>query len=91
MQTWHDIVRIELKRRGWSQRETARRLGISASYMSDLLHSRRRLTAKTAIRIEYVLGIPAMVLLHAQAEAQLAEARAARTDSVLTVDSGGVL
>ena len=88
MQTWHDIVRIELKRRGWSQREIARRLGISASYMSDLLHGRRRLTSKTAIRIEYALGIHAMILLHAQAEAQLAAARPARANSNLTVDSG---
>ena len=76
MQTWHDTVCAELKCRGWSQLETARRLGISASYMSDLLRGRRRLTAKMAIRLEYVFGIPAMVLMHAQAEAQLAAARA---------------
>lgn len=50
--------------RGMSQKELAERLDCSPKHISKLLHGEVRLTERTAIRLESVLGIPASFWLN---------------------------
>jgi transcriptional regulator with XRE-family HTH domain len=50
------------ERRGWSQQQAARRLGVSQPYLSLLESGRRPVTARLAIRLVQALGLPPTVL-----------------------------
>lgn len=51
-----DEVKIALIQKGWSQRELARRMGISAAYLQDILVGNRT-PAERLEQIEKLLGI----------------------------------
>lgn len=55
-------LRLARRRRGWSEQEAARRLGVSQSYLSMLEGGRRRLTPRVARRVMNVFGLPPTVL-----------------------------
>jgi len=55
-QTFHPSFSIveSLHSRGWSQKELARRLGISLACTSDLLHAKRGISPRVAVALEAV-------------------------------------
>lgn len=68
-------IRAAMTKQHMTQAELAKRLGISASYLSDILKERRALTARVALNIEMVLGLDAAKLLYVQAAKELERVR----------------
>jgi len=68
-------IRLEAIRHNMTQVELATRLGISAQYVSDILRSRRSVSAFVAVRLERVLGLDAHRLLEEQSIDELKYAR----------------
>lgn len=68
-------IRAAIAKRQWTQKETAHRLNISEQYLSDILSSRRGLSAFVAVRLERVLGFDAGELLYIQTSDELEKAR----------------
>ena len=66
-----EIVKDEIEFRNISQRELARRMGIGASVLNELLNGRRPITERTALMFEAVLGIEAEPLLRMQLQYNL--------------------
>jgi transcriptional regulator with XRE-family HTH domain len=58
------------EKKGLSGREMARELGISESYLSEVLSGQRSLSKKLAQRISEKTGIPILNLLYPQEEAR---------------------
>jgi addiction module HigA family antidote len=58
-----------------SQTEFAKRIGVSQSYISDVLNGKRYLTPINAVAIEDVTGIPASLLLTLDTNYRLWEAK----------------
>jgi transcriptional regulator with XRE-family HTH domain len=56
------LLREQRKLRGWSQPETARRLGVSQSYVAMLERGRRPLTPKLSKRLLTLFGLPPTVV-----------------------------
>ena len=54
-----EIVRGQLGRMGWSQRDLAERTGLRESYISRVLHSNANCTLGTAGKFLFALGIRA--------------------------------
>jgi len=69
---WRDKIRHELNRRGWTQRETAKRLGVSQAYLSMMLSGQRPLSPRIAVRLESVTGLIAWHLLFYQMQEDVA-------------------
>ena len=57
---------------GATQQDTARALGISPQYLSDLIHQRRGVGARVALLAQETFGIDAMSILIRQAAHDLA-------------------
>lgn len=70
-------IKCKIDHHGMSQKEAAKALGVSASYLSDLLVCRRKLSADMALRLERVFGMNAEAMVTQQALDDLAEARKA--------------
>jgi addiction module HigA family antidote len=68
-------IKNELKKRGMTQIELAIRLNSNESVVRRVVGRARRVTADMAIRLERVLGLPAIELLNIQAQEELEEAR----------------
>lgn len=51
------LLQQEIDRRGWTQNELARRIGITSGHISHLMTGRRRPGLDLALRIERELGI----------------------------------
>ena len=66
-----DILKDELKARGWSQVEFAEILGASARLVSEILSAKRAITPTTAKAIGAALGTSAHVWLNLEAAHQL--------------------
>jgi plasmid maintenance system antidote protein VapI len=79
MPTWRDDIRYQLKFRGWTQAEAAKRIGVSPSYLSDILAGRRALTPRVAVRLEMVTSLIAWRLLFEQMQGDMAAAYAAES------------
>ena len=62
---------------GLTQREFARRLGVSYPRLSEIVHARRAVTPDTALRLERLLGLEAQFWLNLQLAWDLYEARRA--------------
>ncbi len=62
---------------GLTQREFARRLGVSYPRLSELVHARRAVTPDTALRLERLLGVEAQFWLNLQLTWDLYHARRA--------------
>lgn len=70
-----ETIRAAMKPRSMSQKELARELWISESYLSDILIGRRDISVYVAIRLEAELGLNAEALLIRQVKEDLAAAR----------------
>lgn len=77
------MIKPELRERGISQKEFAQMLGTQPSHLSELLRGKRALSADMALKIERAIGIPAKILLAAQAQYELesASSNASASDS----------
>lgn len=76
-----ELIRFEVKARGFSQADLAARAGVSAKHLNQVIQDVVPLSADTALRLERTLGIPAAILTQAdavnQANKQRAKARQA--------------
>ena len=71
-----EMLREEfLRPLGLTQREAARRLGISYPRLNELIHGRRGVTSDTALRLEQLLGVEAQFWLNLQLAWDLYRAR----------------
>ena len=61
-----EVIKDEIEYRGISQRELARRIGMTYSVVNEILNGNRPVTTRTAYLIEAALDIPAYVLLKLQ-------------------------
>ena len=52
-------IKEQLERRGMTQKEFARRIGLSQKHVSHLINGTVQLTPEVAYRLEMVLGVPA--------------------------------
>ena len=68
------MVKPELVERGITQKEFAKMLGIQASHLSEVLNGKRALSTDLAVKIEEAIGLPAKLLLSAQAQYDLESA-----------------
>lgn len=57
-------------KKGLSGREMARQLGISESYLSEILPGQRTPSKRLAVKISRITGIPILNLLYPQDEAR---------------------
>lgn len=65
------LLKKELKDRRLTQKELAEALGISTSYMSDMMNVRRPITIEIARKIESLLGLSATALMTQQVTSQI--------------------
>ncbi len=70
------MIKPELEERGISQKAFAQMLGTQPSHLSEVLNGKRALTAELAMKIESTIGLPAKILLSAQAQYELETASA---------------
>ena len=75
------MIKPELEERGISQKEFSKMLGIQASHLSEVLNGKRSLSAELAMKIENAIGIPAKILVSAQAQYDLEATNADKTDN----------
>ena len=75
------MVKPELVERGITQKEFAKMLGIQASHLSEVLNGKRALSTDLAVKIEEAIGLPAKLLLSAQAQYDLESAKATSDDN----------
>ena len=65
------MIKPELEERGISQKAFAQMLGTQPSHLSEVLNGKRVLTTDLAMKIESAIGLPAKILLSAQAHYEL--------------------
>ncbi len=65
------MIKPELEERGISQKAFAQMLGTQPSHLSEVLNGKRALTTELAMKIESAIGLPAKILLSAQAHYEL--------------------
>jgi HTH-type transcriptional regulator/antitoxin HigA len=70
------MIKPELEERGISQKAFAQMLGTQPSHLSEVLNGKRDLTTDLAMKIESAIGLPAKILLSAQAHYELEAAGA---------------
>lgn len=77
------MIKPELEERGISQKAFAQMLGTQPSHLSEVLNGKRALTTDLAVKIESSIGLPAKILLSAQAhyELEAAGGESKKTDS----------
>ena len=71
-----ELIRFELKARGFSQADLAARAGVSAKHLNQVIQDAVPLSADTALRLERTLGVPAAILTQADAVNQANKQRA---------------
>lgn len=71
-----EVLAETLSERGISQRELARRLGISVKHVNEICNGHAMYSAAMALRLERVLSISASVWMRLRADYELARARA---------------
>ena len=74
------MIKPELEERGISQKDFAKIVGVQAPHLSEILNGKRTLTTDLAVKIESAIGLPAKVLLSAQAQYELESANLASDD-----------
>lgn len=62
------MIKPEIEERGISQKAFAQMLGTQPSHLSELINGKRPVTPELAMKIEAAIGLPAKVLLAAQAQ-----------------------
>lgn len=69
------LIQEAIADRGWTQRDAAIDLEISEKHLSMVCCGHSGLSADLAVRIEDVLGLPAIVVMRMYADWQVQEAR----------------
>lgn len=69
------LLKEDLESRGMSQAEFARKTGLTEKLISTIIAGTNPVTAKTALRLERVLGTKAHMWLNVQARYDLFEAQ----------------
>jgi len=69
-----EILREELRARGWSQAEFAEIIGRPPQFVSNLLNAKRRLTPESALLIGAATNTPATFWAQAEADFRVREA-----------------
>lgn len=69
------MLRDAMLKRAMNQSQLARDTGLSRTYINDIMRGRTPISARAALRFEYVLGVSAQQLLAAQNEDALEAAR----------------
>lgn len=69
-----DLIQETMDYYGITQEDLANRIGVSQSYISELLNRKRYLNQDTAFKVEKVLGISSHLLLQMDANYELAQA-----------------
>ena len=67
------MIKPELVERGISQKAFAKTIGVQPSHLSEVLNGKRALTTELAMKIEDAIGLPAKILLAAQAQYNVRE------------------
>lgn len=75
------MIKPELEERGISQKDFAIMLKMQPSHVSEVLNGKRTLSAELALKIEKAIGLPAKVLLSAQALYDIESADVEKTDN----------
>ncbi len=70
-----EILAEELAARGMTQKELAQRMGRPAQSINEVVRGKRALTAETALDLERVLGIEAVLWVRLEGDYRLALAR----------------
>jgi HTH-type transcriptional regulator / antitoxin HigA len=70
-----EILQEELEARGMTQKELAQKMGRPIQSINEVIRGKRALTAETALDLERVLGIEAVVWVRLEGEYRLARAR----------------
>lgn len=68
-----DLIQEAMDYYGITQKDLANRIGVSQSYVSELLNRKRYLNQDTAFKVEKVLGISSHLLLQMDADYKLAQ------------------
>ena len=66
------LLKVTLEGAGMSQRQLAKAMNRPPNAISEIIQGRKSITAKTAIELEDILGVPAITWLHAEADYRLA-------------------
>nr|DAD88442.1 MAG TPA: Plasmid maintenance system antidote protein [Podoviridae sp. cttxo15] len=74
-----------IEAKGWTQRQFAQLIGISAPYLSDIIKGRRSITASLAVRIGAAFGTSAEVWLNLQSNYDLFVAEKEEAERIATV------
>lgn len=69
-----ELLKDEIEFRGLSQRALARRIGVSASVLNEVLNCKRALNTEMAMMLEAAIGVEAAPLLAMQNEYNMLQA-----------------
>jgi len=69
------ILKDEIEYSGFSQREIAKKMGVPASRLNEILNAKRPLSTEYALMLEAVLGVDAQTLLAMQARYDMLQAK----------------
>ena len=76
------MIKPELVERGISQKAFAKTIGVQPSHLSEVLNGKRALTTELAMKIEDAIGLPAKILLAAQAQYNVEISKTTQSDSM---------
>lgn len=76
------MIKPELVERGISQKAFAKTIGVQPSHLSEVLNGKRVLTTELAMKIEDAIGLPAKLLLAAQAQYNVEISKTTQNDSM---------
>lgn len=77
-----EILRDAMEERGETQKELAEKLGISKSYLNEILNGKKDINANISVKLESVWGIPAEFWLKFQMKYNIHKAREKQRDTL---------
>lgn len=76
-----ELLRDAMEERGETQKELAEKLGISKSYLNEILNGKKDINANISVKLESVWGIPAEFWLKFQMRYDINKAREKQRDA----------
>lgn len=70
-----EILAEEIEERGLKQTELAAQMNVLRHHISDIIHARRNITPRLAVKLEKALGINAEYWMNLQTSYDIAQAR----------------
>lgn len=77
-----ELLRNAMEERGETQKELAEKLGISKSYLNEILNGKKDINANISVKLESVWGIPAEFWLKFQMKYNIHKAREKQRDTL---------